>query len=255
MRQLIYKCEPIKRIPLESGFRESDLESWAEWHNYENIGIAVIGTWASWKLPGKRLAAFTNDQLEAFQELVDKAEKIIGFNSLIFDDKLCQLYAIRLETDYDLLREIVGEVISSQLSTEAEYVFKHLNRNIMKQYPIVFEYSLEGLAQANLGKSQSATSSSNSGFWQRKQQQKVIDDCMYQVQLIKKFYDLHQRNRLLDPVYGRAVSRKFPIPVPTTSIYQKLIALSLGALFRPDGNYAYLRRLADYEHYAFLSQH
>ncbi len=38
-------------------------------------------------------------------------------------------------------------------------------------------------------------------------------------------------------------------------IYQKLIVFGLGAFFRKDGNYAYLRKFSDYEHYAFLCRH
>ncbi|OYD91374.1 hypothetical protein CDG77_15685 [Nostoc sp. 'Peltigera membranacea cyanobiont' 213] len=253
MRSLIYKCQPIKFIPLESGLLESEEEYCNGQQDYENLDIAIISTWASWKLPGGRLEAFTKDRLKAFQELLDQAERIIGFNSIILDDPLCQANGINVNTNYDLLREILGEVISLELYTEYKDYFQ--GKDILAKYPIVAKYTLEALVQMNLGENQLATYESDSVLWQLGEQEKVINNCLHQVWLIKKLYDLHTQDRLFDPVFGRPVSRKFPIPVPTKSIYQKLIAFGLGALFRKDGNYAYLRKFSDYEHYALLCRH
>lgn len=250
MRYMIYKCEPMKCVPLESGVIEPDLEYCAGERDFENMRIAVIGTWASWKLPGRRLEAFTLVQKELFQNLVDKAEIIIGFNSLCFDDNLIQANGIRIETNHDLLREILGEVLFPSFKTEFK---RNINyEDLLARYPIVAKYSLAAFVQANLGKPLSGNSQSASILWQRQQGQNAIDDCLRKVLLIKKLYELYRRDRLFDPIYGRPVSRKFPIPVPTQSVYQKLVALGLGAYFQRNGNYAYLRRFADYEHYAFL---
>lgn len=253
MQELIYRCEFISISPQSETFKP-DLEYCAGLDDYENMGIAVISTWASWKLPGRRLEAFTNERLEAFQKLVDQADKIIGFNSLIFDDLLCQAKGINVNTDYDLLREILGEVINLGLYTKYKDYWQY--KDIVAEYPIVANYTLEALTKANLSENfQSASYEPASILWQSGEYQKVIDDCLHKILQIKKLYDLHSKDKLFDPVYSRPVSRKFPIPVSTKSVYQKMIAFGLGAFFRKDRNYAFLRNFSDYEHYAFLCNH
>jgi hypothetical protein len=253
MRKLIYICEPINYIPSKSEVFETNLQYDTGQHDYENMEIAVIGTWSNWKLPGRRLEAFTYKQLGTFQKLVDKAEIVIGFNSLSFGDKLCQAHGIIINTNYDLKCEILGEVINSKLRTKYKNYYK--DENILIDYSIIVEYTLEALIQANLDNNQSISHEFNSELWQKENHQKVINNCLHQVLQIKKLYDLYSKDKLFDPVYGRPVSQKFSIPVPIKSNYQKLIALGLGAFFRKDKRYAYLRKFSDYEHYIMLSRH
>ncbi|BAZ08413.1 hypothetical protein NIES4071_02180 [Calothrix sp. NIES-4071] len=253
MQELIYRYEFISISPQSETFK-LDLEYCAGLDDYENMGIAVISTWASWKLPGRRLEAFTNERLEEFQKLVDKADKIIGFNSLIFDDLLCQAKGISINTDYDLLREILGEVINLGLYTKYKDYWRY--KDIADEYPIVTDYTLEALAKVNLSENfQSVSYEPASRLYFIEEYQKVIDNCLHKVLQIKKLYDLHSKDKIFDPVSSRPVSRKFPIPVSTKSLYQKLIALGLGAFFCKDGNYAFLRKFSDYEHYALLCNH
>lgn len=249
MRQLIYKCFPIKCIPNECSPPYQDLEYSAGWEDYKNMGIALIGTWASWKLPGKRLSAFTAENLEEFRKLADLSEMTLGFNSLSFDDALIRTFGIELASDRDLLREIIAETVNPKLSTQAKKYTEYTE--LIARYPIAAEYSLSALALANLPSVQIAKESV-SVLWQKQRYQEAIRSCLHQVLLIKKLDALHRRERLFDPVCGRPVSHKFPIPVPTPSLFCKLVAFALGAFWRKDGQYAYLRSFADYEHYAFL---
>ena len=111
MKTLIYDCEIINCIPPKYGDPNPAFKYCQGWSDWEGMGIAVIGTYASWRLPMCRYQAFTNERLEEFQRLVNQAERVVGFNSLSFDDNLCRANGIEIKTDYDLLAEIRGSCL------------------------------------------------------------------------------------------------------------------------------------------------
>jgi len=49
---------------------------------------------------------FCDDNLPAFQELVNSTKLVIGFNSLVFDDQVCQANGLDVRIGYYILKEI-----------------------------------------------------------------------------------------------------------------------------------------------------
>ena len=120
MKILIYDCEIIKAIPVDSK-REQPIEGieyCKGWDDVENMGISVIGTYNNWS---KEKIAFINDHyfdkaryhgsytLEQFQQLLDEADVLVGFNNQNFDDKLIKANGFVIPdkvVNYDILQEI-----------------------------------------------------------------------------------------------------------------------------------------------------
>ena len=103
MKTLIYDCEIIRCIPTRNGYHEPGLEYCEGWQDFENMGISLIGAWLSWN---NSVVIYPGSAFSKFQKDVDTADLIVGFNSLSFDDKLCQANGIKVKTDYDLLQEV-----------------------------------------------------------------------------------------------------------------------------------------------------
>jgi hypothetical protein len=186
MKTLIYDAEIINCIP--SGEINPNLSYCKDWNDYANMGIAVIGTWVSWKLPTRRYQAFTRQELDQFQELVNQAERIVGFNSLSFDDKLLQANGIKITTTFDLLCEI----------RKASLQPPHYTKGVTRK-----GYSLDNLAIANLGVGKTGTGELAPVLWQQGRYQDVISYCLNDVKLTKRLYYLFLSKRLYDPTNGR----------------------------------------------------
>jgi len=169
-RTLFYDCE-VKRSPKIYG-----------WHNYKALGISVIGCYASW-LPKKwRLQAFTEEEgFDRFQELVDRAERVVGFNSIGFDDGLCKAHGINVTTTYDLMVEVrraAGEPLSG---------------------PCTRGYNLAQLAKRNLEREKTGHGGDVPVLWEAGKRQEVIDYCLNDVMLLVDLYQ--RRTHIIDPVY------------------------------------------------------
>ncbi|MGL4499413.1 MAG: hypothetical protein ACRCU2_10175 [Planktothrix sp.] len=65
-------------------------------------------------------------------------------------------------------------------------------------------YSLEALAQTNLGIRKSASGTLAPQLWQQGQQGKVMDYCLGDVAITRKLYQ--QRSQLVDPTNGQWLS-------------------------------------------------
>ena len=139
MKILIYDCEIINCIP--QGKRNPNFNYCGGWTDFPNMGISAIGTWRNFDLikifgkyytillPWGKYEAFINHQslinAYSFPEIgvkdFDKffrlamvcgqlrcayGERIVGFNSHAFDDRLCQANGIEITSDFDLLGEI-----------------------------------------------------------------------------------------------------------------------------------------------------
>jgi hypothetical protein len=169
-RTLFYDCEIINPI------RDN-----GDWRRYTYLGISVIGCYASWLPKDRRLQAFTHDEgFDAFQDLANQAEEIVGFNSINFDDRLCQAHGIHIETTYDLIVEVrraAGEPISG---------------------PCTPGYNLAQLVKRNLGREKTGRGANVPVLWEAGKRQEVIDYCLNDVMLL---HDLYQRRtHLIDPV-------------------------------------------------------
>lgn len=174
-RILFYDCEIINNPNVHG------------WQNYKALGICAIGCYANWLPKDRRLQCFTVDGgFDGFQKLVNQADEIVGFNSLGFDDPLCQAHGIHIETTFDLMVEVrraAGEPLSGKCTPG---------------------YNLARLSEVNLGRQKTGHGSKVPDLWQAGEKQAVIDYCLNDVELLRDLY--FRRTRLIDPVrYGDVV--------------------------------------------------
>lgn len=184
---ILYDCEIARCIPPQwnEGERDPELEYCGGWDDFKGMGISVIAVYDLWQ---DCYRIFLEDNFNEFQKLVDARHGIIGFNSTSFDDNLCYAHGIKVATTYDLLAEV--RIASGQ---PPHYV-KGQTRG---------GYSLEQLAQANLGYGKSGTGSLAPELWQRGQRGAVIDYCLGDVAITKKLFEM--RAGLTDPTTGETL--------------------------------------------------
>lgn len=196
MKILFYDCEIIKCIPDKN--QREDLEYCGGWHDFSNMGISVIGTWRNFDSfnPLGKYEAFVNhgsyinqsppiQSFLKFQELANKADLIIGFNSISFDDNLCGANGIKIETNFDLLVEV--RKADGQGSGHYQY-------GVTKS-----GFALKDLARANLKYNKSSSGELAPVMWQQGKHQEVIDYCIRDVRILKDLYYLFINNQLKSP--------------------------------------------------------
>lgn len=188
---LIYDCEIIKAIPDHYGDDDESIDYCDGWTDFENMGISVIGVYDIYR---GMTRVFLQDNFNAFQALVKQRDLIIGFNSISFDDLLCEANNISVRTDYDLLGQV-------RIATgQPPFYTKGLTRG---------GYSLEALAQVNLGYGKSGNGALAPVLWQRGNFGKVIDYCLLDVQIT---YELFKRRLTLkDPTNGFMLKLSDPL--------------------------------------------
>lgn len=179
LRWLFYDCEIIKCIGEQSGFECVD--SWAD---HANMGISCIATYSSWD---NAYRIFQADELQQFQKLVNQSDRVIGFNSLSFDDKLSVANGLKVKTSFDLLSQV--------------WVAAGLPPTYTKGVTIA-GYSLEKLAQANLGMGKSGSGALAPQLYQQGFKHKVYSYCLLDVYLSVEVLKLGWAGELIDPVNG-----------------------------------------------------
>lgn len=187
------------------------------WQNYKALGICAIGCYANWLPKNRRLQCFTVDGgFDGFQELANQADEIVGFNSIGFDDPLCQAHGIAIETTFDLMVEVrraAGEPLSGRCTPG---------------------YNLGQLAKVNLGRDKTGHGAKVPALWQAGEKQQVIDYCLNDVMLLVDLYQ--RRTHLIDPVrHGDVVLHCDPslinwrevIASGKSLFYERMLALSI----------------------------
>ena len=195
-RILFYDCEIINNPNVHG------------WQNYKALGICAIGCYANWLPKDRRLQCFTADGgFDGFQDLANQADEIVGFNSIGFDDPLCQAHGIQIQTTYDLMTEVrraAGEPLSGRCTPG---------------------YNLARLSQVNLGRDKTGHGAKVPALWQAGKKQQVIEYCLNDVMLL---HDLYQRRtHLIDRVqYGDVVLHCDPSLINWREIRSHLIWLA-----------------------------
>ncbi len=189
-KTLIYDCEIIKCIPDRDGFRNPNYQYCDGWHDHSNMGISLIGAWLSWD---NSIRIYTQDTFDKFQQAVNQADLIVGFNSLKFDDALCRANGIEIKTDYDLLCEVWAAA-----GLPREYT-KGITRA---------GYNLNQLGIANLGKGKSGSGALAPELWQDKKQWEVVRYLTDDILITKAIYQ--RRSRLIDPTNGEFLKLREP---------------------------------------------
>ena len=190
---LIYDCEIIKCIPAPGLEEDSGLQFCNGWNDFENMGILVI---ACYDYVDNTYRVFLDDNMSEFSDLVHYRRHVVGFNSLAFDDKLCAFNNIKVTTTYDLLAEVRAA------SGQPRHYVKGETRS---------GYSLERLAQANLGYGKSGNGKLAPVLWQQGQDGAVIDYCLQDVVITKKLFEM--RSHLTDPTNGDLLQLADPLVV------------------------------------------
>lgn len=188
MKTLIYDCEIVRCIP--HGDRNPNLQYCGGWRDYENMGISLIGAYLSWD---KSIRIYPQSAFDCFQKAVSEADLIVGFNSLAFDDNLCQANNINIKTDYDLLSE----------TWAAAGMPRTYTRGTTRA-----GYKLDNLAQINLGRGKSGSGELAPVLWQAGQQWAVVDYLVDDILITKQLYD--KRSCLVDPTNGDILCLREP---------------------------------------------
>lgn len=180
---LFYDCEIARCIPSKDGYIKYPrrYEYCAGWHDKANMGIACVGTYASWK----GYDIFLADNLKEFESLASESDEIVGFNSIEFDEQLLAANGIIVHTTFDLLCET-----RVAAGMPPHYVPGKTRGG----------YSLEQLSQANLGQGKTSSGMLAPKLWQDGLFKEVFEYCLNDVDLLRKLYSL--RSEMSDPTNG-----------------------------------------------------
>ena len=189
MKELFFDCEIIKAIPNPGEDNIPAIEYCKGWQDYENMGVSVVGYWFDDEFGFKNLDIppfFRDQRKEELMDMFNYADRVIGFNSIGFDDKLLKANGIKIETTYDLLCEV--RIASGQ---PPQFVKGKTRAG----------YSLNALAKANLDYCKTGDGANAAILWQQGRKQEVIDYCINDVRILKDLYD--KRKELIDPTNGQ----------------------------------------------------
>lgn len=179
MNILIYDCEIIKAVPVDYKNQAliEGIEYCEGWKDFDNMGISVIGAYLSWE---KEFIAFTDEPsidkssrvlpLSYFQDALNKADILVGFNHLSFDNNLIKANNFEIPSTirhYDILVEMWNAV-----GLGAEFV-----------YPHHAGFSLDQTCKVNGIGEKTGTGANAAILWQRGKYQEVIDYCLNDVKL------------------------------------------------------------------------
>ena len=213
---LIYDCEIINLIPHRYKPNNPNYSYCNGWKDFNKMGVSVIGTWRNFDLinifgknfiipiPWGKSEVFINpnslipgfkygeNQVQDFINFYKLAlicDRLIGFNSVAFDDKLCHANGMdAIKTDFDLLREV--RIASNQ---PPDFV-----RGVTRG-----GYNLQNLALTNLGKGKTGSGELAPVLWQDGKKQEVVDYCLNDVKLLRSLYFKFINGLLRNPHSGK----------------------------------------------------
>lgn len=201
---LIYDCEIIRCIPPKGiSILETDPSKYptrfgdgfqycSGWSDFENMGISVI---AVADLFSEYSEVFSLDISNpdpippvGFSKLQNLfvENKIMGFNSRNFDDKLCYAHGLNVQTSLDLLEEVRIAAYGSPS---------------WEDQPQGFSYSLNAIAQSN-GLSKTGHGELAPKLWQEGKREEVSNYCLNDVLITKELLLKFLEGTLIDPNTG-----------------------------------------------------
>lgn len=181
LKWIFYDIEISTCIPEPGKDLDPSITYCKGWDDHAAMQIACIATYSSWD---RAYRIFEKVDLPQFQRLVNRSDRVIGFNSISFDDKVCTASGLKIRTSYDLLSQVW--VAAGLPPTYTKGVTKS-------------GYSLEKLAQANLGMGKSGSGSLAPMLWQRGQKEEVKAYCLRDVFLSVALLNLGWQEKLFDP--------------------------------------------------------
>lgn len=171
---IIYDIEIEKAIPTKSNLYSEGIEYCDGWHDHAGMGISVVGVY---DYLHDRYRVFCKDNADELAALIERADRVIGFNNRSFDDKVLSVnwgLVVLPAQSYDLLVEIWA-------AAGLEATFNYRTHG---------GYGLDQMAFANLGERKTGHGSIAPVEWQRGNIGHVIDYCLQDVRLTKRLIDL-----------------------------------------------------------------
>ena len=214
---LIYDLEVIKLIGKVGEERDPNYQYCEGWHDYENIGISVIGVVDSVNLSAyyfcdeklnsddfsrsksiDKFASVSHEYLQNFPDFVEefKAESFAGFNNHRFDDNVIyEKFHTTFHGDYDLLKAIRVAAYGS---------------DSYRDQPAGYTYSLGAIASAN-GLRKTGHGELAPKLWQMGRCSEVIDYCLNDCYITNKILNLALLGDLIDPNTGSKLKIDFSL--------------------------------------------
>ena len=180
---IVYDCEIVNLIDCGSFESIPNLNYAKGWKDFKGMGISVIGVY---DYNEERYRVFLEDNLKEFQELINKTDLIVGFNSISFDNNLCEAHGIKIsdKKQFDIKRKLVESSGSRARG-----------------------HSLEDCSYVNFGTSKSNDAYMAPILWQQGKKGEVIDYCLNDVKLTKELFDkILTENSIIDPRTGESIN-------------------------------------------------
>jgi len=182
MNIVIYDCEIKRGIPARGEEKIPGIEYCRGWGDHAEMGVSVTGVY---EYEHDSYRVFCDDNVDEMLELFARADLLVGFNSIRFDDKLLGATFedfIDITTPrYDLLVEIMRAA-----GTESFRGF-----------------GLDAMCEANFGERKSGHGAMAPVDWQRGNIGSVIDYCLNDVRMTKLLMDaVLSRRALVNPKGG-----------------------------------------------------
>lgn len=186
---MLYDIEIKRMIPDHRRDPIEGLEYCQGWTDFQGMGIAVV---CAYEYERDAYAVFCDDNLSGLKLLIEKQDRVIGFNNHSFDDRLLEAYHISIgaERSADLLRAIV-QAKGVPFSPKACKGLK-----------------LDALARVNLnGAGKSGNGALAPMLYQRHMTGTLINYCLRDVRLLKGLVDLARaRGYLICPNTGERIA-------------------------------------------------
>jgi hypothetical protein len=169
---IVFDCEIEKAILMSGENMIEGIEYCEGWSDFEGMGLSCI---CAYDYVDTRSRVFCKDNFDEFQDLVNKADVVIGFNNIGFDNKLCSAHGIKIPEDrsYDLLVHIW---IAAGLGP-------------VYQHPTHAGYGLDAVCETNFGIRKTGHGAMAPVDWQRGNIGRVIDYCANDVRMACHLFD------------------------------------------------------------------
>lgn len=186
---IIIDLEIQKCVPPRDGNLQTGILYCKGWSDFVGMGFACASVF---DYASDRYDIYDEFMLDLLKETINRAECIVGFNILNFDNKLLEAYEVPVPTNrcYDLL-----PAIARAAGTPSD--FKGL--------------SLGAICQANFAKSKSGDGAMAPILYQQKRFGELFDYCQHDVWLTKKLTDkIIRTGRIINPRTNKEIVVRKP---------------------------------------------
>lgn len=174
MKALIYDIEIVNAIPLRKEAPIYGISYCAGWQDHANMGISVIG---GYETDTGRYRVWCADNREEFFEVADKAELLVTFNGIGFDDKVIRACWSNDfdpgQKSYDLLVEI----------------WRAAGLGPTFDYRTHGGYGLDAMCEKNFGLRKTGNGALAPVLWQQGKVGQVIDYCLNDIRMTAPLFD------------------------------------------------------------------